>query len=245
LENFSSDRLQVLGGLLLELTQADVLDPGLELLRLHRLHADLLADDVEVLGLGPALAHDADGDARAGLAPHALHRVGELHVLRGDAFDLHDAVAGLDARAIGGRALDGRHHGEDVVTERDLDAEAAEAAGGLDLHLAVHLGIEEGRMRIEAAERALDRVVDDVLGRDLVHVLALDDREHLGEQPQVLVGRRGVLALARDPAAERQGEHQQQRRRNRHLLHAFHSTYPFGLSHCAGSCGLPWCRTSK
>ncbi len=77
--------LHVAGGLLLELAQADVLDAGLELLGLHRLHADLLAGDLEVLRLRPALAHDADRDLGAGLAAHALDRVGELHVLGGDA----------------------------------------------------------------------------------------------------------------------------------------------------------------
>ncbi len=74
-------------------------------------------------------------------------------------------------------------------------------------------------MGIEPPERPLDRVVDDVLGRNLVDVLALDDREHLGEEPQVLVGGRGVVALARHPAAQRQGEDQEQRRDHDHLLH--------------------------
>ena len=47
------------GDLLLELTELDVGDAAAEVGRAHRLHADLLAGDVEVLRLGPALAHDA------------------------------------------------------------------------------------------------------------------------------------------------------------------------------------------
>ena len=65
-----------------------------------------------------------DRDLAARLAAHALDRVGELHVLGGEALDLQDAVAGLDARAVGRRALDGRDHGQHVVPQRDLDAEA-------------------------------------------------------------------------------------------------------------------------
>ena len=79
--------LQVVRGLLLELAQADVLDAGLELVVLHRLHPDLLPGDQEVLRLRPALAHDGDGDLAARLAAHALDRVGQLHVLGGEALD--------------------------------------------------------------------------------------------------------------------------------------------------------------
>ena len=100
----------------------------------------------------------------------------------------------------------------------------------LDLHLPVHVGVQERGVRIEAPQRAFDRVVDDVLGRDLVHVLALDDREHLGEEPQVLVGGRGVVALARHPAAQRQGEDEEQRRDHDHLLHV-----PDGPHRCVAS----------
>jgi hypothetical protein len=167
----------------LELAQPDVLDPGLELVVLHRLHPDLLAGDQEVLGLGPPLAHDRDRDLAARFAPHALDRVGELHVLGGEALDLEDSVARLDAGPIGRGALDGRHHRQHVVTERDLDPETAEAAARLDLHLLVHLRVEERGVRVEAPQRALDRVVDEVLGRDLVDVLALHDRQDLGEEP--------------------------------------------------------------
>src|SRR3989441_4225936 len=72
------------------------------------------------------------------------------------------------------------------------------------LHLAVALGVEEGAVRVEAAQRALDRAVDEVLRRDLVDVLVLDDREHLREQPELLVGRAVVGALAGHGPAERQ-----------------------------------------
>ena len=195
-------RVDVVGRLLLELPQPDVLDAVAEVVRPHRLHADLLPHDLEVLRLGPALADDADDDLAARPAPHALHGVGELHVLGHEAVDLHDPVGGMEASPMGGRALDGRHDRQHVVAQRDLDAETAEASGGLHLHLAVALRIEEGRVRIEPAQRALDGVVDQVLGRNLVHVLVLDDREHLREKPKLLVGRATIGALASNGAPE-------------------------------------------
>ena len=101
------------------------------------------------------------------------------------------------------RALDRRHHREDVVTQGNLDAETTEAPAGLDLHLLVAVRVEERAVRVEAAQGALDRVVDEVLGRHLVDVLVLDDGEDLGEELQLLVGFALVRALAGNGSAER------------------------------------------
>src|SRR3989442_586178 len=187
----------------------------------HRLHPDLLARDVEVLGLGPALTDHGDRHLGTGLAAHPLDGVRELHVLGREAVDLDDPVARLEPRAVRGRPLDRRDDRQDVVLQRDLDAEAAEAPRRFHLHLAVALGVEEGAVRVEAAQRALDRAVDEVLQRGLVDVLGLDDREHLREQPELLVGRAGVRALAGHGPAERQGEHDEERTNHKCLLHGF------------------------
>jgi len=171
LSNFSSVCSRSLRALLLELTQLDVRGAVTEILGAHRVHADLLARDVEVLRLRPPLADDRDGDLGARPPAHALDGVRRLHVLRGQPVDLHDAIARVQAGAIGRRAFDGRHDGEDVVLQRDLDAETPERAGRLDLHILVGVGIEEGAVRVEAAEGALDRAVDELLGRHFVDVL--------------------------------------------------------------------------
>ncbi len=80
-------------------------------------------------------------------------------------------------------------------------------------------GIEERAVGIEAAQGALDGAVDQLLGGHVVHVLVLDDGEDLGEEPELLVGRAVVGALAGDRAAERQREHQEQRADHERLLH--------------------------
>src|SRR5207237_246734 len=84
----------------------EVLDAVAQLHRLHGLHADLLAHDVEVLGLRPALAHHADRHLGTGLAAHALDGVGKLHVLGAEPVDLDDAIARVQARPVGRRAAD-------------------------------------------------------------------------------------------------------------------------------------------
>src|SRR5207302_1137219 len=196
-------RGHVAGRLLLELPELHVRDTAAQVGRAHGLHADLLAGDVEILRLGPALAHDGDRHLRPGLAAHALDGVGKLHVFRDEAVDLHDAIAGQEAGPVRRRALDRRHHREDVVTQGDLDAETTEAPAGLDLHLLVTVRVEERAMRIEAAQGSLDRVVDEVLRRDLVDVLVLHDGEDLGEELQLLVRGAAVRALAGHRSAER------------------------------------------
>ena len=157
-----------------------------------------------------------------------------------------------------------------------LPAEGSDTAsylgttGTVYADLAALAGYVDGVLRDggeRAAQGALDGAVDEILGRHLVDVLALDDREHLSEQLEVLVGGRGVIALAGDRAAQREREDDQERRDRdrlpylpcgthgtpRYLTitdspHAFalrRRPHPRGSSHCVGSWGLPSCRTSK
>jgi len=211
--------LEVVRALLLELAQLDVGDAVAEVLRAHGVHADLLARDVEVLRLRPALADDGHGDLGARPAAHALDGVRQLHVLRGQSVDLHDPITSVQTGAIGRRAFDGRDDGQHVVLQRDLDAEPAEGAGRLDLHLLVGVGIEERAVRIQAPQRPLDRAVDQLLGGDLVDVLVLYDRQDLREEPELLVGGARVRALAGDRAAERERQHDEQGADHKRLLH--------------------------
>src|SRR5262249_8338987 len=100
------------------------------------------------------------------------------------------------------RALDGGHHRQLVVPDRDLDAQSTEAARGLDLHLAVAFGIEERRVGVEGAEHPADRAVDDLARLGLVDVLILDDGENVGEELELLVGRARIYGFRRRGAAE-------------------------------------------
>jgi hypothetical protein len=198
------------GRLFLELADPEVADAVAQIVGAYGMHADLLTGDVEVVGLGPALAQHADRHLGAGTPPHLFHGVGQLHVLGDQAVDLHDAIARLQPGPVGRRAFDGGHYGQNVVAERDLDAQPAEAARGLDLHLPIALGVQERAVRVQAAQSALDGAVDQLLGRHFVYVLVLDDGQHLGEQPELLVRRPVLRALAGHGPAERQSQHDEQ-----------------------------------
>jgi hypothetical protein len=108
-----------------------------------------------------------------------------------------------------GRALDRRHHlDEAVLALGDLDAEPVELATRVDLHLAIGLGVEERRVRIELGEHAAHRALDQ---RALVHlfdVVLLHEAQHAGEQAEVVVARRrrDVPRGARDHHRDRAGQ---------------------------------------
>ena len=77
----------------------------------------------------------------AAVAAHVLDRVIEADALNRLAVDLDDEVAGLQPGFGGWRVVDRRHHLDEAVLHRDLDAEAAELAVHLHLHVAEALGV--------------------------------------------------------------------------------------------------------
>ena len=64
--------------------------------------------------------------------------------------ELGDDVVGQDAGLGSRRIVDRRHHLDQAVFHRDFDAEAAEFAAGLHLHVAEALGVHVAGMRIES-----------------------------------------------------------------------------------------------
>ena len=92
-----------------------------------------------------------------------------------------------DAGLGGRRIVDGRDDLEDVVLHRDLDAEAAELALGLDLHVLEALGVHVARMRIERGEHAVDGRFDQLAVVGLLDIVGAHALEHVAEQVELLV----------------------------------------------------------
>ena len=108
-----------------------------------------------------------------------------------------DDVVGHDAGLGRGRLVDRRHHLDQAVFHGDLDAEAAELAARLHLHVAEALGVHVARMRVEARQHAVDRGLDQLGVVRLLHVVGADPLEHVAEQRELPVGVGGRRPRAR------------------------------------------------
>ncbi len=222
-------------GLLVEAGDADIADIVAFELFLHRLDLDdgALHRDVERI---LALALDGELDLAAHGPAHALDRVVEAHALDRFAVDLHDEVAGLEARVRGRRVVDRRHHLDDAVLHRDLDAEAAELAAHLDLHVAEILGVHVARMRVERAQHAVDRGLDELLVRHVLDIVGADPLEHLAEQVELAISVRiGRLRRLRRIGGAHRGRKQEEGRGDRCQGRTHH---PFTFSRRVASHGM-------
>jgi hypothetical protein len=166
------------GGALVEEGQADVGDvvfaPGD-----HDARIDQRAAQDDVAGLS-AVGHDRDADLGADVAAQALDDLGQGHVLQRHAVGVGDDVARHEPGAGGRGVVDGGDDDGAAFALGDLDAEAAELAAGLLLHLARLLAVEALGVLVEGAEHPADGGLDegglvggvDVLGPDAVDDLA-------------------------------------------------------------------------
>ena len=146
-----------------------------------------VAGDLHLEGIIDALAHDGKRDRRVDRPAHLLDRL-----LQGEAEDLlfiemGDEVAAHDTGARGRRVLDRLHDLDDAVLHRDFDAETAEFAAGLHLHVAEMLGIEIGRVGIERGQHAVDRRLDQLGILGLLDIVGADPLQHLAEQVELPV----------------------------------------------------------
>ena len=90
------------------------------------------------------------------------------------AVDIDDDIARLNAGARGRSAVDRADHFQQTVGFGHLQAETAELAGGLDLHVVILLLIHVAAMRIQPGEHAVDRVIDQLVRRRVDHVIGFD-----------------------------------------------------------------------
>ncbi len=81
----------------------------------------------------------------------------------------------------------GDDHLHDAVLHGDLDAEAAELAARLHLHVAVVLRAEVGGVRVERREHAVDGRLDQHRVVGLLDVVGADPFQHVAEQVELPV----------------------------------------------------------
>ena len=94
----------------------------------------------------------------------------------------NDIITNLDDEAVQGLTLN------QAVLHRDLDAEPAEFAAGLHLHVLEALRIHVAGVRVEAGQHAADGALDQLLVVGLLDIVAADAVEHVAEQIELAIG---------------------------------------------------------
>src|SRR2546429_2363728 len=167
---------------------------------------------------------------------------------------MRDDVVGHDA-GFGRRGFVDRCHNLDqAVFHGALDAEAAELAAGLHLHVAEALGIHVARMRIEPGQHAVDRRLDQLAVVGLLHVVRPHPFEHVAEQAQLPVGIGGgrlcACPIEHDARLGCDQRHGYAGRRTEEKQGSFAHHHPrtfwpsFTAHHGPGSTGTPSLRNS-
>jgi hypothetical protein len=150
-------------------------------MRTYRFHPEDVADDRDLDRLVGAVADDGELDFGVHRAAHLIDGLVYGETLHGVVIEMRDDVvchhAGLGRRSI----VDRRDDLDQAVLHRDLDAETAELAAGLHLHVAEAVRIHITRMRIEARQHAVDRRFDELAVIRLFDVVGADALEHIAE----------------------------------------------------------------
>ena len=189
--------LQALRGLLVERGDADIADVVALDAGAHRADANVVAHQRDLDRIVLALADDLQLDLGIDRAAHLLDRLVEGETLHRLVVEIGDDVIGHDAGLGRRRVVDRRDHLDQAVFHRDLDAEAAEFAAGLHLHVAEALRIHVARMRIETGQHAADGGFDQLAVVGLLDIVAAHPLEHVAEQIELAIGIRGGGARAR------------------------------------------------
>jgi hypothetical protein len=119
---------------------------------------------------------------------HFLDRLVQGEPLHRLIVEVRDDVVGHNAGLGGRRLIDGGYDLDQAVLHGHLDAETAELAAGLHLHVAEALGIHVARMRIEPSQHAVDRRFDELAVVGLFDIVRPHPFEHVAEQAQLPVG---------------------------------------------------------
>ncbi len=239
-----ADRLlEAVGGLLVELGDADDADVVALDARAHRAHADDVAHDRHFDRLLDALARDLEADLGVDLAAHLLDRLIEREALHRLVVEMRDDVARAHARLGGRRVVDRGDDLHQAFLHGDLDAEAAELAARLHLHVAEALRVHVARMRLD--QLAVVRLLD------IVRAHALED---VAEQIELAIGVDGGRGARARPdgnhrrLGDKDGQRGPRRRTENNQGSLAHHPRTFSLSviahHGFGSTGDPSLRNS-
>src|SRR5436190_13661345 len=191
---FAERIAEVGGGGFAELQQADVTRLVLGERELtfavdvaDRIDLDLGAGQGVILKLAGGRAVGGNGDFRIGQTAQAFDGVGEAHLFGAFAVDLDDAIASQDAGSESRGVFHRGHYRQLIVLGGNHDAHSAEFTLSILLKILVFNGLHEFAVRVERAQHAFERPVDQVLITELiaVNVFLPDAVEDRGAEPEV------------------------------------------------------------
>ena len=178
-------------GLLVERGDTDIGDVVAFEMRADRLDLDDRAGQLDVERLLPLTTH-RQRDLAVDRTAHLLDRLRQGQALDRGAVEMGDQIVGLQAGARRRGVVDRRDHFYQPALHRHFDAQPAELAAGLDLHIGEVLGVQIVGMRVERGQHAVDRAFDQRVVLDFVDIAVAHQLEHIAEQVELLVGVLGV-----------------------------------------------------
>ena len=192
-------------------------------------------------GFFSPVAQDGQRDLRILGAAHPLDRFVQRHALNAGAVDRGDEVAGLDAGMRGGRVVDRGDDLHEAVFLRHFEAEAAEFAAGLHLHVGEFLGVHVARVRVERADHAVDGRIDQFGVIDFAHIIGTHAFKGVTKEIEFAIGRQHIRCALRG-GEQSNCTDKSNRHANTGECELFHVPFAFpisALTHGAGSTTLP------
>ena len=188
--HFGADLLdglfQIFKCLLAELGDPDIADIFFNA-RAHGTDPDGVAHQGDLDRIIIAFAHQFQPHGCIDRPAHFIDRLIERQTLHLLVIDLHDEITRQQTGTGGGRVVNRRHHLQDAVFHRDLDAETAEFTAGLDLHIPIAFGIHEAGMRIKGGQHAIDGRLDQLAIIRFLDVIGPNLFKNIAEQIQLAI----------------------------------------------------------
>ena len=192
-----------------------------------------------------AVAHDRQAQLGAWLATHLLYRLIERHALHRLFVEPDDQITRTHARPLRRCVVDRGDDLDEPILHANLDAQAAELAAGADADIAVVLFVEIRGMRIQAAEHALNGILEELSVVDRLDIVLLDASEHFGKYAQLFqrqtIGRLRRFGHRRSFIGHHAGDNQENRGQGRRqtLLHIILESPP---RQCGRGINPPCCQ---
>ena len=172
---------------------------------------------------------DGNGDRFAGLAAHFLYRLVQRAAVDQFAIDMGNIIASLHAGLVRRRILERSDDLHGTVFQRHRKAQAAIIAVGLGPQIFEIPGIQKAAVRIQTAQHALDRALDQIGIVDLIDIVVPHPLEDAHELLHLAIG----IGIHGGNGRSRCGQKRNGQHKGSGLQNGlFHQSCPVGINRC-------------